>query len=75
MNDNKPNLYRGQIVPLYQLSADAFEDFTYQVLNVIGKRKGFNILSGRQTAADGPEDKECIFSITNINYQTPFTLA
>jgi hypothetical protein len=49
---NKPNLYRGNTVPLYQLSADDFEDFTSQALNVIGPRKGFEIVSGRQPARD-----------------------
>jgi hypothetical protein len=57
----KTNLYRGQPIPLGQLSADDFEDFTYCVMSEIGRKKGFKVLSGRQPSGDGG------FDITAIN--------
>lgn len=52
----KPSVYRGQPLPLGQLSEDDFEDFTFCVLEEFGKKRGFQIISGRQPSGDGGFD-------------------
>lgn len=51
-NDYTPPLYRGHRIPLTTLSAASFEDFIYQVLLLLGKRKDFQMQSGPQPAGD-----------------------
>lgn len=48
----KSNLYNGKPIPFDQLSPDGWEDFAYQVLGEIGKKRGFHTLSGRQNSSD-----------------------
>jgi len=52
MSAFKPLLNQGFPLPLNHLSADAFEDFVYQALTVLGKNKGFEMQSGRQPSVD-----------------------
>ena len=48
----KPTLYQGHPIPLQALTPDAFEDFTYQALSLLGKKQGFEMKSGRQPSGD-----------------------
>lgn len=48
----KPNLYQNNQLPLGELSSDAFEDFVYQSLTLLGDQKEFRMQSGRQPSGD-----------------------
>ncbi|MCH4897311.1 restriction endonuclease [Pseudomonas sp. B707] len=48
----KPILYQGHPIPFQALTSDAFEDFTYQALTLLGKKQGFEMKSGRQPSGD-----------------------
>lgn len=48
----KPTLYQGHPVPLQALTPNAFEDFTYQALSLLGKKQGFEMKSGPQPSGD-----------------------
>lgn len=52
MSALKPALNRGFPLPIEKLSPEAFEDFVYQALSVLGEQKGFEMQSGRQPSAD-----------------------
>lgn len=49
---SKPNLYRGQALPIHELSPSSFENFTYQALSILGKKQGFEMKSGPQPSTD-----------------------
>ena len=48
----KPFLYQNNQLPLGELSSDAFEDFIYQSLSLLGEQKNFKMQSGRQPSGD-----------------------
>ncbi|MCP3924279.1 MAG: NACHT domain-containing protein [Desulfobacterales bacterium] len=48
----KPNLYQGRPLPLADLTANSFEDFTHQILIELGNKRGFEIISGPQNSSD-----------------------
>lgn len=50
--DFKPFLYQNNQLPLSELSSDAFEDFIYQSLTLLGEQKKFRMQSGRQPSGD-----------------------
>lgn len=52
----KPNLYKGQPLPLSQLTPDEFEDFVYVAMGELGSKKGFTLEAGRQKSTDGGFD-------------------
>ncbi|QXH45088.1 restriction endonuclease [Pseudomonas xanthosomatis] len=52
VNAIKPNLYRGQPLPLHALSPSAFENFTYQALSFLGAKHGFKMKSGPLQSTD-----------------------
>lgn len=51
-NATKPNLYRGQPLPLQDLSSSAFENFTYQALSLLGTKHDFKMKSGPLQSTD-----------------------
>ena len=51
-DQEKPNYYKGQPLPLTNLSADNFENFCHQVLIELGKDRGFEITSGPLNSSD-----------------------
>lgn len=51
-NATKPNLYRGQPLPLKDLSSSAFENFTYQALSLLGPKYDFKMKSGPLQSTD-----------------------
>lgn len=51
-NATKPNLYRGQPLPLHDLSPKAFENFTYQALSLLGAKHCFKMKSGPLQSTD-----------------------
>jgi hypothetical protein len=52
MSAFKPLLNQGFPLPLNNLSPDAFEDFVYQALSILGIKKEFEMQSGRQPSGD-----------------------
>lgn len=62
---SKPNLFQNNQLPLGELSSDAFEDFVYQSLVLLGDQKEFRIQSGRQPSGD--EGFDCTAKKTTNN--------
>lgn len=52
----KPNLFKGQPLPLSQMTPDKFEDFVYVAMSEIGRKMGFTLEAGRQKSTDGGFD-------------------
>ncbi|WP_248767675.1 restriction endonuclease [Pseudomonas sp. MWU12-2345] len=65
MSAFKPLLNQGFPLPINHLSPDAFEDFVYQALSVLGMKKGFEMQSGRQPSGD--QGFDCTAKTTNNN--------
>ncbi|MGE4399145.1 MAG: restriction endonuclease [Campylobacterales bacterium] len=64
-NTIKPNLFQNNQLPLGELSSDAFEDFVYQSLTLLGDQKEFRMQSGRQPSGD--EGFDCTAKKTTDN--------
>jgi len=61
----KPPLYRGFPLPIHDLSPNAFEDFTYQALSLLGKKLDFQMTSGPQPSGDQGYDCTAKSTLTN----------
>lgn len=56
VDEKKPNLYRGQEIPLADLSESQFNDFVSEALIILGPQLNIRILSGRSIGSDDGYD-------------------